>query len=112
MTTIGGYTVMEEKKSKYGKVKEHEEEILTMFAVGKTHKEIAEYFGFKDRLVIKDYLKRRRRRERKIAQGVLIPRKGRTSINTESYENVDNKIKRLTMENELLRDFLLATGRK
>lgn len=101
---------MSEKKSEYGKVKEYEEEILAMFAVGKTHKEIAENFGFKDRLVIKEFLKRRRRRERKIEQGTLVPRKAPS--NAESCENVNDKIKRLTMENELLRDFLRVAGRK
>jgi len=103
---------MSEKKSEYGKVKEYEEEILAMFAVGKTHKEIAENCGFKDRLVIKEFLKRRRRRERKIEQGTLVPRKGHIPSNAESCENVNDKIKRLTMENELLRDFLRVAGRK
>ena len=103
---------MKPGKSNYGMVKGHEEEILAMAAVGKTHAEIAALFEFKDRFVVKKFLKRRRRRERKIEQGILVPRRGRPLGNVTTCESKDQEIKRLKMENKLLRDFLHAAGRK
>jgi len=103
---------MGSRKSNYGKIKIYEEEILAMISVGKTHLEIAKHFGLKDRYVIKEFLKRKRRRERKIEQGEINPRRGNASSNLELSENKDNELKRLKMENELLRDFLFAVGRK
>ena len=100
---------MKTKKSNYGMVKIHESEILAMEAAGKTHTEIAKMLGFKDRFVVKEFLKRRRRRERKIEQGIIVPRRGKTLT---ACERKDQEIKLLKMENDLLRDFLRATGRK
>ncbi len=100
---------MASKKSNYGLVKQYEEEIEVMIAEGKTQKEIADHYGFKDRYVIKEFLKRKRRRQRKIEQGIIIPRQGRPLTLDQKNEN---EIKRLRMENELLRDFLHVVGRE
>jgi hypothetical protein len=89
------------------------EKILIMCAEGKTQREIAEHFGFKDKYVVKEYLKRERRKERAQSYGILPRRRGRPPKGYPSTENEkDNEIKRLTMENELLRDFLHIAGRK
>ena len=40
-------------------------EIKAMLAEGKTQREVAEHFGFRDKQVIKELLKRERRKERK-----------------------------------------------
>ena len=90
-------------------VKKHESEILAMESVGKTHAEIAKLLSFKDRFVVKEFLKRRRRRERQIEQGIIVPKRGNPLT---ACESEDREIKLLKMENELLRDFLRATGRK
>ncbi len=90
-------------------------EIKAMRAEGKTQKEIAEYFGFKNKQVVKELLKRERQKERKLEAGLLPrpqgrPRKSdapRDIVAQQAYE-----IRRLRMENELLRDFLQSTGRK
>ena len=78
--------------------------IQTMVAEGMTQREIAEHFGFKDKFVVKEVLKRARKKATTIpkARG----RKPAKTLQEYKYEN-----KRLKMENELLRDFLLLTER-
>ena len=90
-------------------------EIKAMIAEGKTQREVAEYYGFQDKQVVKRLLKRERRKERKLEAGILPrpkgrPRKGvtpRDIVSEQAYE-----IQRLRMENKLLRDFLCFTGRR
>ena len=77
-------------------------EIKAMPAEGKTQREIAEYYGFKDKQVVKKLLKRERRKERKPEAGILPrpqgrPRKSdapRDIVAEQAYE-----IRRLRMEN-------------
>lgn len=90
-------------------------EIEGMLAAGKTQREVAEYFGFKDKYVVKELLKRERRKERKLEAGILPRPKGRPRKDASPRDIVAEQayeIRRLRMENELLRDFLRFTGRK
>lgn len=88
-------------------------EVKEMVAKGKTQKEIAKYFGLKDRFVIKELLRRERRKEKHIAAGIIPRPKGRPRKNAATSEqDKDNEIKRLKMEIELLRTFLQIAGRK
>ena len=90
-------------------------EIKAMLAEGKTQREVAEHYGFKNKQVVKKLLARERRKERKLAAGILPRPKGRPRkdaaprnvVAEQAYE-----IERLQMENKLLRDFLRSTGRK
>ena len=90
-------------------------EIRAMLAAGRTQREVAEYYGFPDKKVVKGLLERERRKERKLEAGILPRPKGRPRkeaapgdiVAEQAYE-----IQRLRMENELLRDFLRCTGRK
>ena len=90
-------------------------EIKAMLAEGKTQREVAEHYGFKNKQVVKKLLERERRKERKLAAGILPRPKGRPRedaaprniVAEQAYE-----IRRLQMENKLLRDFLWSTGRK
>ena len=90
-------------------------EIKGMLAGGKTQREVAEHYGFKNKQVVKKLLERERRKERKLEAGILPRPKGRPRkeavpgdiVAEQAYE-----IQRLRMENELLRDFLRCTGRK
>ena len=90
-------------------------EIKAMLAEGKTQREVAEHYGFKNKQVVKKLLERERRKERKLAAGILPRPKGRPRedaaprniVAAQAYE-----IRRLQMENKLLRDFLHFTGRK
>lgn len=91
----------------------YKDKIIQMVKDGKTHKEIADHFGFKDRFVVKDFLKRERRRERKAEQKTQPKLCGRPSKNkVPTEQDKDREIKRLKMENDLLRDFLHLAGRK
>ena len=90
-------------------------EINALRAEGKTQREIAEHFGFRDKQVVKELLKRERRKERKLEAGILPRPKGRPRKDTFPRDIVAEQayeIQRLRMENKLLRDFLQSTGRK
>ena len=90
-------------------------EIEGILAAGKTQWEVAEYFGFKDKYVVKELLKRERRKKRKLKAGILPRPKGRPRKAASPRDIVEEQayeIRRLHMENELLRDFLQSTGRK
>jgi len=88
-------------------------EVKAMVLLGKTQKEIAEFFGLKDKFVIKELLKRERRKENNIIAGIMPGINGRPRKSSLSPEqSKDNEIKRLKMEIELLRSFLQITGRK
>ena len=84
-------------------------EIQSLIAEGKTQREIASFFGLKDKRVVHQLLKRERRKQERIAAGIAPRPKGRPRkdapprdvIAEQAYE-----IRRLKMENELLRDFL------
>ena len=92
-------------KRNYTQVKELLPGILKMVEQGKTQREIAEYYGFKDKLVVKRLLERARKKERTVPK--IRGRKPAKTLQEYKYEN-----KRLKMEVELLRDFLLRTERK
>ena len=103
------------EKRRYTHVQELLPEIQAMIAEGKTQREIAAFFGLKDKNVVKQLLKRERRKQERIAAGIMPRPKGRPRkdaaprniVAEQAYE-----IKRLKMENELLRDFLSLTGKE
>ena len=107
----------------YRHIKEYEEEILLLKAEGKTKREIGELLGFtKDQ--IHGFITRYNEKQRKIAAGIAIRKKGRPPKDHQVSEedkvtqlryiiNRKNaRIKTLEMENELMRDFLSLAGRK
>ena len=91
-------------KQNYTHIKELLPTIQTMVAEGMTQREIAEHFGFKDKLVVKEALKRARRK------ATTIP-KAKTRKPAKTLQEYKHENKRLKMENELLRDFLSLTER-
>ena len=107
----------------YRHIQEYEKEILELKAQGATHREIAEHFGFTKEQV-KGFLKRQRKKERQLAEGMSVRKRGdavtRTlNPNTDKLSELqyivarqEAKIKALEMENELMRDFLSLTERK
>ena len=100
-------------KGNYTHIKFLEPEILAMKSSGKTKREIAEHYGLKTEQ-IKGVLKRYRRRERKIAAGIMPRPKGRPRKDAPPRDIVAEQtyeINRLKMENKLLWDFLQLTGR-
>jgi len=74
---------------------------------------IEEYFGLEGDRPIHNLLKRRRRKEERILAGIPVRAKGRPPKGyTKPEGEKDYEIKRLKMENELLRDFLRLAGRR
>ena len=103
------------EKRKYTHVQELLPEIKAMLTEGRSQREIAEHLGLRDKHVVKGLLKRERRKERKIEAGLKLRPKGRPRKRAEAVDIVAEQayeIKRLKMENELLRDFLRFTERK
>ena len=84
-------------------------DIKAMVEEGKTQREIAEHYGFKDKSIVKGLLKRERKKQ--IQQFQRVPKqRGRKPAKTLQEYKYENK--RLKMENELLRDFLQSMERK
>jgi transposase len=91
-------------KRNYTHIKELLPAIHAMVTDGMSQREIAEHFGFKDKEVVREALKRERRKVRQVPK--VRGRKPAKTLQEYKYEN-----KRLKMENELLRDFLSLTER-
>jgi len=75
-------------------------------AKGKSHREIAENLGLRDKFVVRRLLERERKKE----LGGIPKQRGRKAAKTLAEYKYENK--RLKMENELLRDFLRSTERR
>ena len=103
------------KKRNYTHVQALLPEIKTMLAQGKTQREVAEYYGFQDKQVVKRLLERERRKERKLEAGIIPRPKGRPrkdAVPRDIVAEQGYELQRLRMENQLLRDFLRCTGRR
>ncbi len=112
----------------YRHIQQYEKEIIELWEQGKTLREIAEKFGFTQKQ-IQEFKTRYNRKQRKLAAGIAIKAKGRprkdgtklppsiqqlSKYSQMQYElaSKERYIKRLEMENELMRDFLSLTERK
>ena len=103
------------EKGNYTHVQALLPEIKTRLAEGKTQREVAEHYGFKDKYVVKQLLAWERRKARKRKAGIAPRPKGRPWKGAAPRDVVAERayeIERLRMENKLLRDFLHFTGRK
>ena len=92
---------------KYTKIDQYKNQILSIKKEGKTQREIAERLGV-EKEQIKEWFHRYRRKQSIRPQGR--PRKDsepRDIVAEQAYE-----IRRLKMENELLRDFMRSMGRR
>lgn len=88
------------------------DDVLRMVGEGKTHREISELYGFQDKEVIRGLIKRHNGKLRKIEAGFAPRLIGRPRKSDTPNINHDQEIRRLKMENELLRSFLLEAGRR
>ena len=107
----------------YRHIEGYEKEIIRLWEEGKTLREIGEMLGFSYKQM-KDFKTRYNQKQRKIAAGIAIKKKGRPAKDSVVREEdkladlryklarKDAKIKQLEMENELMRDFLSLTERK
>ena len=107
----------------YQHISKYEKEILELKAQGLTRKEIGAKLGFTKEQV-HNFITRYNEKQRKLKAVVALKAKGRPPKDCEITEDMkinelkyiiarkDSKIKRLEMENELMRDFLSLTERK
>ena len=107
----------------YRHIEGYEKEIIRLWEEGKTLRQIGEMLGFSYKQM-RDFKTRYNQKQRKIAAGIAIKKKGRPAKDTVVKEKdkladlryklarKDAKIKQLEMENELMRDFLSLTERK
>ena len=101
-------------RRKYTNIQVLEQEILRMRQGGATRQEIADRFGL-SKSQIKNWINRYNHKQAKLEAGIPPRPKGRPRKNAAPRDIVAEQvyeIKRLRMENELLRDFLQSTGRK
>ena len=87
----------------YRNIQKYEEEILKLKNERLTQREIGEKLGF-SKEQIKEFLKRRRKNQRKLEAGIALKKKGRPLKDCVITEQ--DKV------NELMRDFLSLTERK
>ena len=112
----------------YRHIKMYEKEIFELKEQGLSQRQIAEKLGFTNEKM-HDFFKRHNRNQRKASSGEGLKRKGRprkdgtelppsvqqlSRLTQLQYELAmkERHIKRLEMENELMRDFLSLTERK
>ena len=107
----------------YCHIEGYEKEIIRLLEEGKTLRQIGEKLGFTHKQM-RNFKTRYNQKQRKIAAGIAIKKKGRPakdSVVTEEDKladlryklaRKDARIKQLEMENELMRDFLSLTERK
>lgn len=107
----------------YEHISKYEREILELKGQGLTLREIGEQLGFSYEQ-LHNFITRYNAKQRKIDAGIALRAKGRPPKDYEITEDMkinelkyiiarkDSKIKRLEMENELMKDFLSLTERK
>ena len=113
---------------KYTYIKDFEKELIEYIEQGHTLREAGEKYGFTYK-EMRDFKTRYNKNQRKLAAGIVIKPKGRprkeggtlppsvqqlSKLSQLQYElaSKERYIKRLEMENELMRDFLSLTERK
>ena len=107
----------------YRNISIYEKEIMELISQGKSLREIGEKYGFSYEQ-IHNFKSRYNAKQRKIAAGIAIRKKGRpakdcavsekdkVAVLRYKLDRKDARIKQLEMENELMRDFLSLTERK
>ena len=101
-------------KNKYTHLQALEGEILAMREMGLTRQEIAERLGL-SKVQIKNWINRYNGKQTKLAAGILPSPKGRRRKEAKFVSKeaeLAYELRRLQMENKLLRDFLQCTERK
>ena len=107
----------------YDHINKYENKINEMRANGKTVREISEELGFSIKQ-IRNFITRYNQKQKRMEAGIALKAKGRPPKDYEITEDMkinelkyiiarkDSTIKRLEMENELMRDFLSLIERK
>lgn len=89
------------------------DDIVRMKSEGKTNSEIVDFFGLANVKAVKNIIQIYNQKQRSLAAGILPRKRGKPPKGYRTTEDEkDNEIKRLKMENELLRSFLQIGGRR
>ena len=92
-------------------MKGKEPEILAMRKAGKTRQEIADHLGLSKKQII-NWVTRYNKAQAALAKGITPKAKGRPQKDDQPpHQSEAAELKRLRMENQLLRDFLRLAGR-
>jgi len=96
----------------YKQIKVLEKEIFEQKAQGKSNREIGDQYELSKKQM-ENLINRHNKAEKLFEAGIVPPGRGYPPKGYKTAEEEkENEIKRLRMENELLRDFLRAAGRK
>lgn len=99
------------EKRKWTDVKALEPEIVAMRKSGKTRQEIADHLGLSKKQII-NWVTRYNKGQAALAKGVAPKAKGRPRKDGQPpHQSESTELKRLRMENQLLRDFLQLAER-
>jgi len=87
------------------------DEVIRLKSEGRANSEIVQLIGLKNIKVVKNIILRHNQKQRALAAGILPKKRGRQSKDyPATEEEKDDVIKRLKMENELLRSFRQIAG--
>ena len=99
-------------KRKWTDMKAIEAGIIELREAGKSRQEIADYFGLSKKQIV-DWVTQYNREQARLAKGISLRRKGRPCKDGKPLQTSEAaELKRLRMENQLLRDFLRFTERE
>lgn len=100
------------EKRKWTNMKLIEAEIIEMREKGKSRQEIADYFGLSKKQIV-NWVTRYNKEQDQLSKGLLPRKRGRPRKDGQPPQQEEaTELKRLRMENQLLRDFLRFTGRE
>lgn len=98
-------------KRKWTRIDIYEPEIIRLREAGLTRQEIADELGL-DKIQIKNWINRYNKRQNAAYDTGQKPKGRPRKDGQPPRQNMETEIKRLRMENKLLRDFLRSTERK
>ena len=97
-------------KRKWTRIEIYEPEIIRLREAGLTRQEIADELGL-DKIQIKNWINRHNKRQSVTFERAPKPKGRPRKDGQPPRQNIETEIKRLRMENKLLRDFLRSTER-
>ena len=97
-------------KRKWARIEIYEPEIIRLRKAGLTRQEIADELGL-DKIQIKNWINRYNKRQSVVCDRAPKPKGRPRKDGQPPRQNIETELKRLRMENKLLRDFLWSTER-
>lgn len=98
-------------KRKWTNMELYGSEIIRLCKAGLTRQQIADELCL-EKVQIKNWINRYKKRQSTIAERTLKPKGRPRKDGKPPKQNIESELKRLRMENKLLRDFLRSTERK